>query len=77
MTIMDDCSRKLWVYILKAKSEALERFKEWCNGVETEKGTPLKCSRTDNGLEFVSEEFQNFCKSREIKRHRTIHTNHQ
>jgi len=28
--------------------------------------------RTDNGLEFVSEQFNEFCRKRGIKRHRTV-----
>lgn len=30
MSIMDDFSRKLWVYILKNKFDAYGKFKEWC-----------------------------------------------
>ena len=77
MSIIDDYSRKLWIYILKEKSEALKRFKEWCCEVEAEKGTNLKCFRTDNGLEYLSREFDEFCKSKGIKRHRTVPLNPQ
>lgn len=59
MTIIDDYSRKMWLFILKEKSEAFARFKEWCVLVEKEKGCTLKCLRTDNGLEFLSKEFEN------------------
>lgn len=52
LSIIDDYSRKCWVYILNAKSEALERFKEWCKEVELEKGSVLKVLRTDNALSF-------------------------
>lgn len=41
MSIIDDFSRKLWIYILKGKDEAFMRFKEWCIEVETEKDTYL------------------------------------
>ena len=37
MTIIDDYSKKYWVYILKEKSEALSKLKEWCTIVEKEK----------------------------------------
>lgn len=77
LSIMDDYSRKVWVYILKTKTEAFKKFKEWCREVELEKGTTLKCLRTDNGLEFLSEEFKNFCSSKGIKRHRTVPGNPQ
>ena len=38
ITIIDDFSRKLWVKILKEKSEAFKFFKEWHTMVEREKG---------------------------------------
>ena len=62
MSIIDDFSRRIWLYVLKEKSEAFQRFKEWCIDVEAEKGVCLKCSRTDNGLEYLSKGFDDFCK---------------
>ena len=50
MSIIDDYSRKMWIYILKDKSEAFKKFTEWCLEVEKEKGHVLKCLRTDNGM---------------------------
>ena len=35
-------------------------------------GTKLKGLRTDNGLEFVSEQFNEFCRLKGIKRHMTV-----
>lgn len=29
MSLIDDYSRRVWVYILKTKDEAVIRFKEW------------------------------------------------
>lgn len=58
--------------ILKKKSDAFE-----CLAVEVEKGYGLKCLRTDNGLEFLSKDFDSFCKSKGIKRHRTAPWNPQ
>ena len=77
MSIIDDFSRKCWIYILKEKSEAFKCFDHWCVEVEREKGVKLKCLRTDNGLEFLSKEFENYCKDRGIKRHRTVPLNPQ
>ena len=37
MTFIDDYLRKTWIYILKEKSEAFSKFKEWCTEVELEK----------------------------------------
>ena len=76
-SIIDDYSRKFWVYILKEKSEAFSKFKDWCAVVEKEKGCVVKCLRTDNGLEFLSKDFELFCQSKGIKRHRTVPLNPQ
>lgn len=77
LTIIDDFSRKLWVYVMREKSDAFMRFREWCQEVETEKGGSLKCLRTDNGLEFLSSQFDKYCKLKWIKRHRTVPNNPQ
>ena len=45
--------------------------------MEAEKGTSLGCLRTDNGMEYLSREFDEFCKFRGIKRHRTVPLNPQ
>ena len=29
LTIIDDYSKRVWLYILKSKEEAFERLKEW------------------------------------------------
>lgn len=53
-TFIDDCSRKVWVYILKNKNDVFEKFKEWKNMVEAQTGKTVKKSRTNNGLEFLA-----------------------
>ncbi|KAJ0844964.1 putative RNA-directed DNA polymerase [Helianthus annuus] len=60
------------VYILKHKNEAFSRFKEWKVLVETQAERKIKKLRTDNGLEFCNNEFNNFCKKHGIARHLTI-----
>ena len=77
MTIIDDYSRKIWLYVLKEKSEAFGKFRDWCKMMENERGSVLKCLRTDNGLEFLSKEFELFCQERGIKRHRIVPMNPQ
>ena len=77
MSIIDDYSRRIWLYILKEKSEAFQRFKEWCVEIEAEKGMSLKCFRTVNGLEYLSKEFDDYCKMKGIRRHRTVPMNPQ
>jgi transposase InsO family protein len=57
LTIIDDYSRKVWPYFLKHKSEAFSAFKEWKVMVERQTEKKVKKLRTDNGMEFCSDEF--------------------
>ena len=76
--LIDDYSRKTWVYFLKDKSQAFGKFKEWLAMVEAETGKKLKKFRTDHGGEFMSGEFIAFCKEHGIKRQLTnAHTPQQ
>ena len=77
LSIIDDFSRKVSVYILKEKSEAFEKFRDWHEAVKVEKGHGLRCLRTDNDLKFLSSEFDNYCRKYGIKRHRTAPGNPQ
>ena len=72
ITFIDDYSMKLWVYILKHKSEALDKFKEWTALMENQIGRKVKRLRTDNGLEYCSNEFDEFCRKMGIARHKTV-----
>ena len=63
LTIIDDYSRKVWPYFLKYKSEAFSAFKEWKIMVENQTEKKVKKLRTDNGMEFCSDQFNSYCKS--------------
>src|SRR3954471_23054695 len=71
LSIVDDYSRKLWVFIQKTKDETFENFKSWKTLVENQTGRKVKRLRTDNGLEFCNEAFDSFCAASGIERHRT------
>ena len=78
LTIIDDFSRKVWVFFLKKKSDMLATFKEWTIMIEKQTWKQVKRLRTDNGLGFCSYEFNVLCKSEEIARHHTVrHTPQQ
>lgn len=72
LSIIDDYSRMNWVFFLKHKSDAFENFKHWKAQVENQTDRKVKYLRTDNGLEFCSHEFDNFCKDTGITRHYTV-----
>jgi len=66
------------LYVLKNKSESFQKFREWHTLIGNQLGTKLKVLRTDNGFEFVLEQFNEFCRKIGIKRHKTVpHTPQQ
>ena len=67
----DDYSRKTWVYFLVEKSEAFSSFKHFKSMAEKQTGLFVKCLHTDRGGEFISNEFNEFCKHNGIKRQMT------
>ncbi|KAL1207757.1 Retrovirus-related Pol polyprotein from transposon TNT 1-94 [Cardamine amara subsp. amara] len=69
--LIDDHSRYMWTALLKEKSSAFEKFKNFKNLVEKETGTRIKTFRTDRGGEFVSQEFNEYCANAGIQRHLT------
>lgn len=71
LTFIDDFSRKLWVFFLTEKSEAFSIFKVFKAQVETDKETSIKGLRTDQGGEFTSQNFNDFCAAHGIHRQLT------
>jgi hypothetical protein len=72
MLIIDDYSRLTWVAFLKEKAEAFEKFKIFKALTETQIGKRLKAIRSDQGGEFMSRDFKEFCDEHGIKREYTI-----
>ncbi len=60
LTFIDDFSRKTHVYLLKAKGEVFEKFKQYKALVKNEIGHKIKVLCFDNGGEFVSKKFDAF-----------------
>ncbi|KAL2227396.1 UNVERIFIED_CONTAM: Retrovirus-related Pol polyprotein from transposon TNT 1-94 [Sesamum indicum] len=71
LSIIDNFSRKVFVFLMKHKSEVFDRFKNWKIFVENQTGKKLKSLRTDNGLEFCNKNFSDLCEEFGIKRHKT------
>ncbi|XP_050895360.1 uncharacterized protein LOC127101977 [Lathyrus oleraceus] len=63
--------RKLWVFIKKIKDETFENFKSWKTLVKKQTDRKVKRLKTDNGLEFCNEAFDNYCVAYGIARHIT------
>jgi hypothetical protein len=59
--LIDDYIRFMWVYFIKVKFEVFFRFKEFKATVESVLNKKTKRFQTDNGGEFTSINFYNFC----------------
>jgi transposase InsO family protein len=77
VTFIDDHSRKTWIYFLKTKSEVFKRFQEFKALVENQTGRKIKVLRSDNGGEYTSTEFADFCTQQGIRRQLTVPYNPQ
>eukprot|EP00253_Pinus_taeda_P027737 PITA_27737 len=72
LTITDDYSRKTWMCFLKKKDEVFSWFRHFKALIENQIEKKIKILRTDNGTEYESHEFHDFCKEAGIKRETTI-----
>ena len=64
--------RKLWVYFLRHKSDVFQTFNNWKCLVENETSKKLKCLRSDNGVEYCSHEFKDYCSTNGIRREKIV-----
>ena len=74
---IDDLSRKTWISFLKEKNETFSKFQEFKALVEKQRGKHIRVLRTNNGGEYESHQFEDYCKERGIKRQLTVPYNPQ
>ncbi|KAI3507425.1 hypothetical protein L1887_22411 [Cichorium endivia] len=60
LTIVDDFSRAIWVFLIKHKSEASDCLISFHNMVKTQFSKQIKRVRSDNGGEFTSNRMKEF-----------------
>lgn len=72
VSFLDDCTRKIWVYMMSRKSKVFSKFKIFKALVENQSGHKIKCLKSDNGGEFCSLEFDNFCADHGIQRVKVV-----
>ena len=79
VTFIDDYSQKTRIYFLKTKEsdEVLDRFKEFKALVENQTKKRIIVLRLDNGGEYTSRGFIDFCGEAVIKREFTVLYNPQ
>jgi transposase InsO family protein len=61
LVIVDDYSRYSWVFFLESKDEVFEQFRSLALRLNNEHPNCLKAIRSDNGTEFRSASFDEFC----------------
>ncbi|KAK8608943.1 hypothetical protein V6N13_025253 [Hibiscus sabdariffa] len=62
ITFTDDFSRYGYIYLMRHKSEALEKFKEFKNEVQNQHGKSIKAFPSDRGGEYLSQDFDELLK---------------
>lgn len=78
LTIVDDFSRAVWVFLLRGKDETFENFLTFYNLLKNQFNKTVKIIRSDNGSEFINQRMNNFTKQHGIL-HQTscVHTPQQ
>ena len=61
VSFIDEFTRKMWIYLIKQKSEVFNIFKKFKLLSEKQSDKVIKVLRTDGGGEYNSHEFQVFC----------------
>ena len=72
VTFIDDASRKVWAYPMKNKSEVFGIFQKFHVAIERETNKLLKCLKTDNGGEYCSNAFKEYCNRFGMKHKKTV-----
>lgn len=71
LLLVDDRSRFMWLQLLATKSDTMEAVRNFQTKVEVETGRRLRALRTDNGGEFTSVVFEEYCTKRGVHRQHT------
>lgn len=69
---LDDCPRKLWIYMLHNKSDVFSKFEVVKVLAENQIGHRIKCLQMDNSTKFCSLEIDSFCVDNDIHRIKII-----
>ena len=62
-----DYSRRCWIFFMQKKSETVSKFCEFKSLVEKDSGKQMKALRSDNGGEYSSRKFKDFCSKEGIQ----------
>jgi hypothetical protein len=65
---VDDFSHKCWIFFMQKKDQTFSKFCEFKELVDKESRNQVKALRSDNGGEYISNEFKEFYNKEEIQR---------
>jgi transposase InsO family protein len=74
---VDEFSCKCWIFFMQKKDQTFSKFCEFKALVEKELGKKVKALRSDNGGEYISNEFKYFCCKEGIRRELIVPHNPQ
>jgi transposase InsO family protein len=74
---VDEFSRKCWIFFMQKKDQTFSKYCEFKELVEKESGNQVKAMRSDNGGEYISNEFKDFCSKEGIQRELIVPHNPQ
>ncbi|PWA87032.1 ribonuclease H-like domain-containing protein [Artemisia annua] len=60
LTVVDDYTRAVWVFLMKNKSEVFDHITSFYNLIKNQFEKSVKVFRSDNGTEFVNKRFETF-----------------
>ncbi|XP_076888654.1 uncharacterized protein LOC143539135 [Bidens hawaiensis] len=60
LTVVDDFSRAVWVFLIKDKTEVFSCIETFVNMIKNQFSVNIKTFRSDNGNEFVNNQVQTF-----------------
>ena len=72
VTFIDDAFRKVWAYPMKIKGKVFKIFYKFHVVVERETNQLLNCLRTNNGREYCSNAFKEYCNKFVIKHEKIV-----
>jgi len=72
LTFIDDFSRFTAIFLMANKDEVFNKFQEYEAHVSNMFGFRMKCLRSDNGSEYKSKRFIDYCKSKGIQRQYSV-----
>jgi hypothetical protein len=77
VVFIDDFSRKSWIFFMKTKGQVFSRFQEFKSLMENQTGKKIRVLRSNNGGEYTSKEFMDFCAGEGIRRELIVPYNPQ